>query len=65
MNKQELLELIRATQKSIAGTMESLQYKINDLDEIRKAVVLLVSDNVKPIAEWTKEDSEILRGEKV
>ena len=65
MNKQELLELIRATQKSIEGTMESLQYKINDLDEIRKAVVLSMPDNMKPIAEWTKEDSQILRGEKV
>ena len=65
MNKQELLELIRATQKSIEGTMESLQYKINDLDEIRKAVVLSVPDDVKPVVEWTKEDSEILRGEKV
>ena len=65
MNKKELLESIRTTQKSIKGTMESLQYNINDLDEIKKTVILFMPDEMKPIAEWTKEDSQILRGEKV
>ncbi len=73
MNKKELLESIRTTQKSIADTMESLQYNINDLDEIRKTVILSVPDDVEPKISltkfllpkgWTKEDSEMLRGGK-
>lgn len=65
MNKKEILESIRRIQKSIEGTMESLQYKINDLDEIKKAVILLMPDDVKPVVGWTQDDSQILRGEKV
>lgn len=65
MNKKEILESIRRIQKSIEGTMESLQYKINDLDEIKKAVILFMPDDVKPVVGWTQDDSQILRGEKV
>ena len=65
MNKKEILESIRRIQKSIEGTMESLQYKINDLDEIKKAVILFMPDDVKPVVGWTRDDSQILRGEKV
>ena len=65
MNKKEILESIRRIQKSIEDTMESLQYKINDLDEIKKAVILLMPDDVKPVVGWTQDDSQILRGEKV
>jgi len=63
MNKNELLGLIRKTQKDIKATMERLQYNINDLDEIKRYVILSVPDDVKSVERWTKEDSQILRGE--
>ena len=62
--KIELLESIRKIQKDIKNTMELLQYNINDLDEIKKTVILSVPDDIKPVEEWTKEDSQILRGKK-
>ena len=65
MNKKETLDLIRAIQKDIKNTMELLQYNINDLDEIRKTVILSMPDNARLETGWTKEDNQIFRGGKV
>ena len=53
--KRELKEIqnsIRRIQKSIAETRESLQYQINDLDAVRKSILVL---DLEEQESWRKD----------